>query len=34
MQEIADLFTFNEQGKIATMRAFWDDQCMKGQLSL
>ena len=26
--QIADLFTFNEQGKIATMRAFWDDQCM------
>lgn len=25
---IADLFTFNDQGKIATMRAFWDQRCM------
>ncbi len=25
---IADLFTFNDEGKIATMRAFWDDRCM------
>lgn len=25
---IADLFTFDSQGKIATMRAFWDQRCM------
>ena len=25
---IADLFTFDDAGKIATMRAFWDQDCM------
>ena len=26
--QIADLFTFDNDGKIATMRAFWDERCM------
>ncbi len=25
---IADLFTFDGEGKISTMRAFWDQHCM------
>ena len=26
--QIADLFTFNAQGKIATMKAYWDERCL------
>jgi steroid delta-isomerase len=26
--QIADLFTFDDDGKITTMRAFWDARCM------
>ena len=26
--QIADLFTFNARGKIATMKAYWDERCL------